>query len=108
MSLNADSLSYVVKESGLKANNVQSVLTLSVEQNCTVPFMARYRKEATGGLDEVQIRAILDHYESYQEREKRREYILEAIKKQEKLTPELEKQIKAADTLNQLEDIYAP
>lgn len=108
MSLNANSLSYVVKESGLKANNVQSVLTLSVEQNCTVPFMARYRKEATGGLDEVQIRAILDHYESYQEREKRREYILEAIKKQEKLTPELEKQIKAADTLNQLEDIYAP
>jgi len=108
MSLNADSLSYVVKECGLKANNVQSVLTLSVEQNCTVPFMARYRKEATGGLDEVQIRTILDHYESYQEREKRREYILEAIKKQEKLTPELEKQIKTADTLNQLEDIYAP
>lgn len=108
MSLNVDSLSYVVKESGLKATNVQSVLNLSVEQNCTVPFMARYRKEATGGLDEVQIRSILDHYESYLEREKRREYILEAIKKQEKLTPELEKQIKAADTLNQLEDIYAP
>lgn len=108
MSLNVDSLSYVVKESGLKATNVQSVLNLSVEQNCTVPFMARYRKEATGGLDEVQIRSILDHYESYLEREKRREYILEAIRKQEKLTPELEKQIKAADTLNQLEDIYAP
>lgn len=108
MSLNADSLTYVMKESGIKAASVQSVLSLSVEQNCTVPFIARYRKEATGGLDEVQIRSILDHYESFQEREKRREYILEAIKKMEKLTPELEKQIKAADTLNQLEDIYAP
>ena len=102
MSLNADSLTFVMKESGLKAANIQSVLSLSVEQNCTVPFIARYRKEATGGLDEVQIRSILDNYENYQEREKRREYILETIKKMEKLTPELEKQIKAAETLNQL------
>ena len=108
MSLNVDSLNYVVKESGLKAINVQSVLNLSVEQNCTVPFMARYRKEATGGLDEVQIRSILDYYESYLEREKRREFILDSIKKQEKLTPELEKLINAAENLNQLEDIYAP
>ncbi|MCO4795040.1 MAG: helix-hairpin-helix domain-containing protein [Bacteriovoracaceae bacterium] len=108
MSLNADSLSYVVTESGLLAKNVQSVLSLSVEQNCTVPFMARYRKEATGGLDEVQIRTILDKYESWQEREKRRTFILETLTKQEKLTKELETAIKSAETINQLEDIYAP
>ena len=73
-----------------------------------MPFISRYRKEATGNLDEVQIRAIKDAYEEYIEMEKRREFILDAIKKQEKLTPELEKKILAADTLNKLEDLYAP
>src|SRR5690606_24458353 len=71
-------------------------------------FISRYRKEATGGLDEVQIRDIQDSYNDYIETEKRRAYILEAIKKMEALTPELERQIKAASNLNQLEDIYAP
>jgi uncharacterized protein len=62
----------------------------------------------TGNLDEVQIRDIQDSYNDYVETEKRREFIMDAIKKMEAMTPELERQIKAAATLNQLEDIYAP
>lgn len=79
-----------------------------VIEECTVPFVARYRKEATGNLDEVQIRDIKDFYDEFLEMEKRRAYILETIKKMDKLTADLEKKILAADTLNKLEDLYAP
>lgn len=74
----------------------------------TVPFIARYRKEKTGELDEVQIASIRDLSSAFEELEKRRAYILKSIKEQEKLTPELEKKINAATTLTQLEDIYLP
>jgi uncharacterized protein len=81
---------------------------LLVDEGCTVPFISRYRKEKTGGLDEVQIRSISEQYESHLEIEKRRAFILETLKKLEKLTPDLEKKVQAAADLNQLEDLYAP
>ncbi|MEX0844719.1 MAG: Tex family protein, partial [Balneolaceae bacterium] len=79
-----------------------------LDEGATVPFMARYRQEATGGLDEVQIRAIRDGLETQRTLEARKETILKAIKEQEKLTPELEEQIKACTDLKTLEDIYLP
>ncbi len=108
MSLEQNAVVFAAQETNLNARSVMAVLNLLITEQATVPFVARYRKEVTGGLDEVQIRAIHESYENYIEREKRREYILDAIKKMEALTPELEKKIKAADTINQLEDLYAP
>jgi uncharacterized protein len=108
MSLEQNAVIFAAQETQINARNVLAVLNLMVTEQCTVPFVARYRKEVTGGMDEVQIRSIHEAYENYLEREKRREFILDAIKKMEQLTPELEKKIKAADTINQLEDLYAP
>lgn len=106
--LDNNAVAYVVKEVQIGLNQVISTCNLLFIEDCTIPFISRYRKEATGNLDEVQIRAIQEKYEEYLEIEKRRAYILETIKKMEKLTPELEKKIKAASTLQMLEDIYAP
>jgi uncharacterized protein len=108
MSLEQNAIIFAAQETNINARQVLSVLNLLITEQCTVPFVARYRKEMTGNLDEVQIRQIHESYDNYIEREKRREYILEAIKKMEQLTPELEKKIKACDTINQLEDLYAP
>jgi uncharacterized protein len=108
MALEPNAIAYAVTKTNINAHQVMAVCNLLFGEECTIPFIARYRKEATGGLDEVQIRDIQEAYEEYLEIEKRRAYILEAITKQEKMTPELEKKIKAASTLNQLEDIYAP
>jgi protein Tex len=74
----------------------------------TLPFIARYRKEATGSLDEDQIRNLIDLLERLRTLDKRREAILESITSQGKLTPELEKQIAAAESLTVLEDLYQP
>ncbi len=108
MSLNNQAIAYVAAQTELPVNKIISTANLLITDECTIPFVARYRKEVTGNLDEVQIRHIKDFYEEYLEIEKRREYILQTIKKMEQLTPELEKKIKAAETLNQLEDLYAP
>lgn len=99
---------YAATTTGISIPQVSAVLELILMEDCTVPFITRYRKEKTGGLDEEQIRAIHESYEEYLEREKRRAYILDTITKMEKMTPELQKKIMAATTLNQLEDIYAP
>ena len=108
MSLDNNAVAYVVSKLGIPVNSVISTSDLLFVEDCTIPFISRYRKEATGNLDEVQIRDIKENYEEYLEIEKRRAYILETIKKMEKLTPDLEKRIHAATTLVQLEDIYAP
>jgi protein Tex len=108
MSLDPTALVYATQKLQLPANKVVAVATLIFSEQCTVPFIARYRKEVTGNLDEVQIRAIQEAYEEHIEIEKRRAYILEAVTKMEAMTPQLEKQIKMATTLNQLEDLYAP
>ncbi len=79
-----------------------------LEQGCTVPFIARYRKEKTGMLNEVQIAAIRDMLIKLKEIDKRRESIIESIATQGKLTAELENAIKNAATLTELEDLYLP
>src|SRR5579862_8059165 len=74
----------------------------------TVPFIARYRKEATGNLDEVQIRAAEEKLAYFRELEERRETILRTIEEQGKLTPELRAKIEKALDKNELEDLYLP
>jgi uncharacterized protein len=79
-----------------------------IEEGATIPFLARYRKEATGGLDEEQLRDVRDALEFQKTLAARKETILKSIKEQEKLTPELEAQIKACTELTVLEDLYLP
>ncbi|MFP5386006.1 MAG: Tex family protein [Bacteriovoracia bacterium] len=106
--LDSNAMIFCTTKLGIAPAKIMATCKLLFEEECTIPFIARYRKEVTGGLDEVQIRDIQESYNEYVETEKRRAFILDAIKKMEALTPELERQIKAASTLNQLEDIYAP
>lgn len=91
----------------LEEKQVLAVAHLLAEDS-TVPFIARYRKEATGGLDEVAIVAIRDRLEQLADLDKRRDAILKSMKELDKLTPELEKEIIGAETLSRLEDIYLP
>jgi uncharacterized protein len=97
----------VATELGIKEQQVKAVIAL-VDGGATVPFIARYRKEATGSLDEVFIAKIRDRVEQLKELDKRREAILKSIDEQGKLTAELEKKIKTAETMTALEDIYLP
>lgn len=91
----------------LPLRRVEAVLEL-LESGATIPFIARYRKEATGSLDEVQIGDIQDHWKKIVELDKRRESILQSIEEQGKLTPELRQAIEAALTMTELEDLYLP
>lgn len=79
-----------------------------IDEGATIPFLARYRKEATGGLDEEQLRSIRDMLEFHRTLEDRKKTVLKAIKEQDKLTPELEEKIKACKDLQTLEDLYLP
>ena len=79
-----------------------------LDEGCTIPFIARYRKERTGGLDEVQIAAISDHYDRLKDIQKRKDTVLKTIADQGKLTPELEKRIADCWDATELEDIYLP
>ncbi|HRF34781.1 MAG TPA: Tex family protein [Cyclobacteriaceae bacterium] len=97
----------IASELNLKAPQVTCVVAL-LAGGATIPFIARYRKEVTGSLDEVQLAAIRDRHEQLVELDKRRESILSSIEKQQKLTPELAHAINQAETLNELEDIYLP
>lgn len=106
--LTPEVLKAVTLETGLTPRQVEAVLTLSLVEEASIPFIARYRKEKTDGLDEVGISSILDKFGELQEREKRREFILASLKKQEVLTKELEEKILKANTLQALEDLYAP
>ena len=91
----------------LSARSVAQTLQL-LNEGATVPFIARYRKEATDGLDEVQIAAIRDGAQSLQALDKRREAILNSIREQAKLTPELGQKLHAAQSLAELDDLYLP
>ncbi|MBW4741194.1 RNA-binding transcriptional accessory protein [Prevotella melaninogenica] len=91
----------------LPLQSVSAVLTL-LDEGCTIPFISRYRKERTGGLDEVQITDISELYDRLKELGKRKETILKTIREQEKLTPELEARIHACMDSTELEDIYLP
>lgn len=97
----------IAKELGIRNDQVENTLDL-LGEGATVPFIARYRKEVTGSLDEVAITHIRDRMEKLEELDKRRESILNSIEEQGLLTTELEKQIEKAGTLSDLEDIYLP
>jgi len=86
---------------------IEAVLRLA-EEGATLPFIARYRKEATGNLDEVRIQAVLDGKQRFDEVIKRQAFLLEEIGSQQKLTPELERRIRSTFELDALEDLYLP
>lgn len=94
-------------EFSLSVKYINNLITLFSEGN-TVPFIARYRKEATSGMDEVIIRQILDRYEYMLNLDKRKSEVINLINEKGKLTEELRQSIVGSDTLKQLEDIYAP
>lgn len=100
-------LSQIARERSLSLTQVENTAEL-LDEGATVPFIARYRKERTGSLDEVQITDIRDRLDALRQLEKRREAILKSIDEQGKLTPELRKKIEAATTLTALEDLYLP
>lgn len=97
----------IAQQLNLRPQQTAAVIMLLDEGN-TVPFIARYRKEMTGSLDEEQIRSVAALLEKLRTLDKRREAILGSIEEQGKLTPELKAQILAADTLTVLEDLYLP
>lgn len=97
----------IAAELALQGKQVRSTLAL-LEEGATIPFIARYRKEVTDGLDEVQIAQIRDRSVQLKELEKRKEVVLKSITDQGKLTPELEALVRDADTMARLEDIYLP
>ncbi len=99
--------SFISHSLSLPLQSVSAVLTL-LNEGCTIPFISRYRKERTGGLDEVQITNISELYDRLKELGKRKETILKTIREQEKLTPELEARIHACMDSTELEDIYLP
>ena len=80
----------------------------ALERGATIPFISRYRKEVTGGLDEVQIGAIKDQLDKLTELSKRKETILATIEEQGKLTPELRKRIEESWDSTEIEDLYLP
>lgn len=92
---------------GISLKSAAAVLELAAE-GATVPFIARYRKEKTGNLDEVQIRTVIESNETYQEVVKRKAFLIKEIGEQNNLTPELQKRIELSWELNELEEIYKP
>jgi len=97
----------IAEELNIRQKQVSDTIEL-LDEGATVPFISRYRKEVTGSLDEVQVAAIRDRVQQLREMDKRREAILKSIREQEKLTPELEQKIDAAETMSLLEDLYLP
>ncbi|MFA6989209.1 MAG: Tex-like N-terminal domain-containing protein, partial [Candidatus Gastranaerophilaceae bacterium] len=97
----------IANELGIREGSVNNTVEL-LKDAATIPFIARYRKEKTNGLDETQIKNIKERFDYYTELENRKETILQTIKEQGKLTPELEKEIVYCTEKQKLEDIYLP
>ncbi|MFC1725920.1 Tex family protein [candidate division KSB1 bacterium] len=105
--MNEKHISKITGELNLKEWQVSAAAAL-LEDDATIPFIARYRKEATGTLDEVEIMKIRDRLNQLKELDKRREAILKSLEERELLTDELKEKILAAETMSVLEDIYLP
>ncbi len=105
--MNQSHVECLVRELGFDARQIEAVLNLLAD-GATVPFIARYRKEATGSLDEVAITTIRDRQRQLQELDQRRQAILQSLEKNGHLNQELEAKIMAADSMATLEDIYLP
>ena len=97
----------IARTLGIGARQIEQTLSL-LDGGATIPFIARYRKEATGGLDEVQIAEVAKQNEKFKELTHRKEYILQTIDEQGKLTDELKERISACWDATELEDIYLP
>jgi len=97
----------IASEIAARPAQVEAAVAL-LDEGATVPFIARYRKEVTGGLDDTQLRQLQERLHYLRELEERRDAILKSIKEQDKLSPELEKQIRGAGTKTELEDLYLP
>jgi uncharacterized protein len=100
-------LNQLARDIAARPAQVQAAVAL-LDEGATVPFIARYRKEATGGLDDTQLRLLEERLTYLRETEERRAAILASIDEQGKLTPELRELLEAADTKQRLEDLYAP
>jgi uncharacterized protein len=105
--MNSKYVQKISTEMGARPNQVAAVLDL-LSQGSTIPFIARYRKEATDSLDEVEIALIRDRSAQLEELDRRREVILKSLRDQEKLTDDLAEKIDRAESLAVLEDIYLP
>ena len=97
----------IANELAVKPAQVVATIAL-LDGGATVPFVARYRKEATGGLDDAQLRTLSERLVYLRALEERREAVLKSIEEQNKLTPELRASIEAADSKQRLEDLYLP
>lgn len=97
----------IATQLGINQKFVEATLAL-LDEGCTIPFIARYRKERTGGLDEVQIAAINDRYEKLLDIQKRKETVIKTISDLDKMTPELQERINQCWDATELEDIYLP
>src|SRR5205809_2726931 len=97
----------ISKQVGASVSRVETTLKL-LDEGATVPFIARYRKEATGNLDEVKIRDIDEARQYYSDLEARRNTVLNSIEKQGKLTEELKAKVLACYSKSELEDLYLP
>jgi uncharacterized protein len=102
-----DFIKSIASQLQLDQSNVSNALQL-LDEGATIPFISRYRKERTGGMDEVQLGNLQDAYKTHLDLEKRREFILGSIKEQGVLTEELKRQILSVQSLTALEDLYLP
>ena len=97
----------IAQELGVGSGQVQAAIDLIDEGN-TIPFIARYRKEATGGLDDEQLRTLSERLNYLRNLEERKQQVIASIEEQGNMTPELLAQITAAETLVSVEDLYRP
>lgn len=102
-----DKLQFITRELHLPANSINATLKF-ISEDCTIPFIARYRKDKTGNLDEIQIEKIAKLSKNFDEIIKRKESILASIEEQNALTPELQSKIENSLVLQDLEDLYLP
>ena len=100
-------LNFIISQTKLPEQSVKNTIEL-LNEDCTIPFISRYRKERTGNLDEVQIGEIVKFKEQFEALEKRKIAILKALEEQEVLTSELKQKIEATQDLTTLEDLYLP
>ncbi len=102
-----DPVQFLAGKTGIEPEYIRNLIALT-EEGATIPFIARYRKERTGNMDEVKIAELREMYCRFQELEKRKASVMETIRQQEKLTDRLEQQIRECGDLQTLEDIYLP
>jgi uncharacterized protein len=102
-----NSIDYIKKSLPLSDNNIKATLKL-LSEDCTIPFISRYRKDMTGNLDEVQIEGISKLNKQFEEIIKRKESILKSVGEQDSLTPDLKRRIEEIFDLQELEDLYLP